>query len=162
LQQFYFFQKSMIRMIAGDLDSAGGLIELAISDEADQAWSETQVMLMTFSSALQSAVGNAELAELRLAGAERVVRRARINGVDDANINYTESSILALRGNAQAALEKLQTAYERGFRQIWLLDLDVRMEALRQEPRFVALRGQIERDIIEARSMVKSQVIAAL
>jgi hypothetical protein len=82
--------------------------------------------------------------------------------VDDANINYTESSILALRGNAQAALEKLQIAYERGFRQIWLLDLDLRMDALRQEPRFVTLRDQIERDMIEARSRVKSQVFAAL
>jgi len=162
LQQFYYFQKGMIRMAAGDIESATELIERAISDDSDQGLSEPQLMFMTISSALQAAAGNAELAELRLNSAERAVRRARINGVDDANINYTESSIHALRGNAQAALEKLQIAYERGFRQIWLLDLDARMDSLRQEPQFVALKEQIERDIVQARSEVESLRIAAL
>jgi hypothetical protein len=90
------------------------------------------------------------------------VRRARINGLDDANINYTESSIHALRGNMPAALEKLQIAYERGFRQVWLLDFDQRLEALRNEPQFLALRAQMERDIVAARTRVESLVIAAL
>ena len=162
LQQFYYFQKGMIRLVAGDLESAARLVEQAIAEEAGQAWSETQVMVMTISSALQSALGSHELAEQRLVGAERAVRRARINGVDDANINYTESSILALRGNAQAALEKLQIAYTRGFRQVWLMDLDPRLDALQQEPRYLELKVRMEQDIAEARALVESQVIAAL
>jgi hypothetical protein len=119
-------------------------------------------MFMTISSALQSALGNAELAELRLSGAERAVRRARINGLDDANINYTESSIHALRGNTPAALQKLQVAYDRGFRQVWLLEFDRRLDSLRHEPQFLALKEQMERDIFEARRQVESLVIAAL
>ncbi len=162
LQQNYYFQKGMIRLLAGDFDSARELIERTVPEESDRTWNEAQIMFLTISSALQSASGNAELAEQRLASAERVVRRARINGVDDWNINYTESAIQALRGNAQAALEKLQIAYERGFRQTWLLGLDARMDSLRQEPGFVALREQIERDIIEARTSVESMAIAAL
>jgi tetratricopeptide (TPR) repeat protein len=162
LQQFYYFQKGMIRFVAGDLESAGRLVEQAVAEEAGQAWNESQIMVMTISSALLSAVGNAELAEQRLTGAERAARRARINGVDDANINYTESSIFALRGNAQAALEKLQVAYARGFRQVWLMDLDPRLEAIQQEPKYLELKDRMEQDIAEARALIESMVIAAL
>jgi TolB-like protein/Flp pilus assembly protein TadD len=162
LRQFYYSQRGFIRFVAGDTAAAGELFERAIAEEADSAWDEAQVILMTISSALQSANGNAELAELRLSGAERAVRRARINGLDDANINYTESSIHALRGNTPAALEKLQVAYERGFRQAWLMDLDQRLDSLRHEPQFLELREQMERDIVEARIQVESLVIAAL
>jgi tetratricopeptide (TPR) repeat protein len=162
LQQFYYFQKSMIRLMAGDIVSATSLIERAISDDTDQALSNAQVMFITISSALQTAAGNSDLAEQRLTSAQRAVRRARINGVDDADINYAESSIHALNGEAQTALEKLQVAYERGFRQIWLMDLDPRFDSIRLEPQFVAMKEQIERDIMQARGEVESLRIAAL
>jgi hypothetical protein len=90
------------------------------------------------------------------------VRRARINGVDDAFIYYTESSIHALRGRSQAALESLQIAYEKGFRNVWLIDMDLRLVSLRHEPQFVAIKQQIERDIAQARSEVETFTIAAL
>ena len=144
------------------MDSATRLIERAISDDTDQALSNAQIMFMTISSALQAAAGNHELAQQRLSDVERVVHRARINGVDDADINYTEAGIHALRGNVQAALEKLQIAYERGFREVWLMDFDLRLDSLRQEPQFVALKEHIERDIIEARFAVQSLQVAAL
>lgn len=162
LQQFYYFQKGLVRLVAGDVDSATELFERTISDDSEQAMSESQIMFTTISSALQAAAGNTELAERRLSSAERAVRRARINGMDDANINYTESSIYALRGDAKSALEKLQVAYDRGFREAWLLDFDARLDSLRQEPQFVALKEQIEQDIVQARIQVESMVIAAL
>ena len=162
LQQFYYFQKGMISLVAGDRDEARNLIEQSISDDLDQAWNDNQVFFVTMSSALQSDVGNAELAEQRLAAAERAVRRARINGVDDANINYQESSIHALRGETRAALESLQAAYDKGFRVAWMLKLDIRLESLYQEPQFVAIKQQIERDIVQARSEVESFILAAL
>lgn len=162
LQQFYYFQKGLVRLVAGDVDSATELFERTISDDSEQAMSESQIMFTTISSALQAAAGNTELAERRLSSAERAVRRARINGMDDANINYTESSIYALRGDAKSALDKLQVAYDRGFREAWLLDFDARLDSLRQEPQFVALKEQIEQDIVQARIQVESMVIAAL
>ena len=90
------------------------------------------------------------------------MRRARINGVDDAYINYTESSIHALRGKSQAALDSLQIAYEKGFRDIWMLKMDLRLNSLQQEPQFVAIKQQIERDIAQARSEVETFTIAGL
>jgi hypothetical protein len=106
--------------------------------------------------------GNSELAEQRLANAERALRRARINGMDNADIYYTESSIQALRGLPGAALVSLQSAYERGFRGVWMLEKDLRLESLHQEPKFVAIKQQIERDIAQARSEVETYSIAAL
>ncbi len=162
LQQFYYFQKGMISLVAGDKETARDLIERAVRDDSEQAWDGEQILFMTISSALQSDAGNAEIAEQRLSDAERAVRRARINGVDDADIYYTESSIHALRGESQAALESLQIAYERGFRRVWMLNIDLRLESLHQEPQFVAIKQQIESDIERARSEVESLTIAAL
>jgi len=82
--------------------------------------------------------------------------------VDDANIYYTESSIQALRGKPGAALDSLQMAYEHGFREIWMLEFDVRLASLHTEPQFVAIKQKIERDIAQARSEVESLTIAAL
>ncbi len=138
------------------------LVEKAIEENPDQGWDGKQIYFMTLSSALQREVGNAELAEQRLTKAERAVRRARINGVDDAYIYYTESSIHALKGELVAALDSLQSAYDRGFRQVWMLKMDLRLESLHQEPKFVAIKQKIERDIAQARSEVETLAIAAL
>ena len=160
LQHFYYFQKSMISLVGGDRDAARELLEHALDEDSDQAWDGEQIFFITLSSVLQRDAGHAELAEQRLAQAEHAVRRARINGVDDASIYYTESSIHALRGESQAALDSLQGAYERGFRGVWMLEMDLRLESLHQEPQFIALRQQIERDLEQARSEVESFAIA--
>ncbi len=162
IQQYYYFQKGMISLVRGDKDTARELIERGIREDFGQGWSGEQVHFMTLSSALQIDAGNVELAEQRLTNAERAVRRARINGMDNADIYYTESSIHALRGESGAALDSLQGAYEHGFRGIWMLEMDVRMESLRQEPQFVAIKQKIERDIAQARSEVETLTIAAL
>ncbi len=156
LQQHYYFQKSMISLMAGDKDEARNLLEEAIDDDSEQTWGGKQIFYVTLSSALHLDAGNTELADQRLVSAERAVRRARLNGVDDAEIYYTESSIQALRGESVASLNSLQIAYDRGFRGVWMLDLDLRMDSLRQEPQFAAIRQQIERDINQARLEVES------
>jgi len=162
LQRYYYFQKSMISLVADDRNSALELIELGLGETSDRAWDGEQIYFVTLSSVLQRDAGNAELAEQRLAQAERAMRRARINGVDDAYIYYTESSIHALKGESQAALDALQAAYERGFRGAWMLKMDLRLESLRQEPQFIAITQQIESDLEKARSEVELFAIAAL
>jgi len=162
LQHYYYFQKGLIRLVAGDGDGARDLIERAISDDADQSWDGQQIFVITLSSLLQRNAGNAELADQRLTRAERSLHRARLNGVEDAQSYYTESSIFALRGNSQAAIDSLQTAYERGFREAWMLEKDWRMESLQQNPQYIAIRQQIDRDIEQARAEVESFIVAAL
>lgn len=161
LQQYYYYQKGMISLVAGDTAAARGFFENAIRDEFDQSWNGKQVMYATILSALHYKAGNTELAEQRLVSAERSVRRARINGVDDADIYYTESSIYALRGKSEAALDSLQMAYERGFRWVWMLEFDSRLESLHTEPQFAEIKQQIEKDIVQARTEVESFALAA-
>jgi tetratricopeptide (TPR) repeat protein len=161
LQQWYYRQKSLISLVAGDRDAAAALLEQSIVDESEQSWNGEQIFNVTLSAALQFYLGNTELAERRLASAERAVRRARINGLDNADIYYTESSIHALRGDSQAALASLQSAYERGFRGSWMLEIDLRLDSLRDEPRFVAIKERIARDIAEARTEVESLAVAS-
>jgi len=162
MQQYYFFQKTLISLIRGNDDVAIEFLELAIADDENQGWDGMRLTMMTVSSALQANAGNIELAGQRLDDAERAIRRARINGVDHQGIHYTESSIYALRGNSAAALESLQMAYDRGFRELWLLDMDMRLASVQHEPQFIAIKHQIERDIAAARSEVESFAIAAL
>jgi TolB-like protein/Tfp pilus assembly protein PilF len=161
LQQYYYFQKGMISLVADDLDAARNYFENAIRDDSDQTWNGEQVMYATILSALHRKAGNTVLAEQRLVSAERSVRRARVNGADDAGIYYTESSIHALRGDLEAALDSLQKAYDRGFRAAWLLEIDYRLEPLHDDPQFAAIKQQIESDIVHARTEVESYALAA-
>lgn len=162
IQQYYYFHKGMISLVAGDKEAARNYFENAIRDDSDQTWNGDQIMYATILSALHRDAGNTVLAEQRLVSAERSVRRARVNGVDDAGIYYTESSIHALRGNQEAALASLQKAYDRGFRGAWLLEIDFRLEPLHDDPQFAAIRQQIESDIVQARTEVESLYLAAL
>jgi tetratricopeptide (TPR) repeat protein len=161
MQQYYYFQKGMIAIVKEDSDAARNYFESAMRDDSDQTWDGDQVMYATILSALHREAGNTVLAEQRLASAERSVRRARVNGADDAGIYYTESSIHALRGEVRAGLESLQMAYERGFRGAWLLEIDFRLESLHDDPQFTAIKQQIEKDIVQARAEVESFAVAA-
>lgn len=160
-QRYYWFQKGMVSLFADDEQTAISFFEKAFDEDADRAWDGKQVLYATILSALYHKAGNTGLAEQRLASAERAVRRARLNGLDDADIYYTESSIHAMRGEAQEALESLQTAYDRGFREAWLLEVDPRMDSLQAEPQFDAIRQQIEKDIAQARTTVETHAFAA-
>jgi TolB-like protein/Tfp pilus assembly protein PilF len=162
MQQYYYFQKSLISLIGGDRESARILLEQALNDESDQSWDGDQVFFVTMSSALNGEAGYADVAEQRLSKAEQMVRRARLNGLDDAWIYYTESSIQALRGNATESLDNLQTAYDRGFRELWPLSMDIRLVSVREDPRFIAIQEQIERDLKEARLQIGSFTVASL
>ena len=160
MQQYYYFQKSMISLVSGDKEAAMELIERALKEDSDDAFDGDQLFFITLSSALNRDSGNTELADQRLERAERAVRRARINGVDNAYIYYTESSIFALKGESQAALDALQGAYEHGFRDYWMLEKDLRLESLHEEPQFIAIVAQIGKDLENARSEVGSLALA--
>jgi hypothetical protein len=77
-----------------------------------------------------SGLGFKTLAGKRLLIAERAVKRARLSGVDDPNIYYTEAVILVLRNEKKAALAKLRDSYEHGFRDYWRLVIDDRVSSI--------------------------------
>ena len=63
-----------------------------------------------------------------------------------------------MRGETRMALQNLQQAYDKGFRQIWLLEQDGRLDSLRDDPAFVAIQDQVANDIESARLEVRELI----
>lgn len=159
-QRFFHFQMGIIAIVRGNERLAREQFEQAIDNEARSGFDSDQVFSLTMASVLNERLGNPELASQRLAEAERSVRRARINGIDDAGIYYTEAILHILRNEMELAIDSLQTAYERGWRQGWVLEIDGRLDPLRDQPEFLELQRRIEQDIRQARAEVLSQALA--
>ena len=97
-----------------------------------------------------------------MASAEQKIRRARLNGVDDSGIYYNEAIVLAMRDQTDQAMAKLQEAFNRGFREQWVMDIDGRLAPLRDRPEFLLLMDQIREDINSARAEIKALSLASL
>jgi len=161
-RRFYHFQMGMINVIKGDLAAAREDMEQALDLEEVNVFDDNQMFMLTMASFLNQQVGDSERAQQRLQEAERAIRRARLNGVDDPSIYYTESSILVMRGEKEQAIAALQEAYDRGWRQSWVLELDSRLDPIRNEPAFLEIQRQVEQDISEARAEVLASRLAQL
>ena len=101
---------------------------------------------LTLASLALEQTGEGDQAASLLSDAERLIRRARLNGVDDPNIYYSEGVVLTLRDDHDAAIQKLQQAYERGFREQWMLEIDGRLDPLRDRPEFLVFKDLIDDD----------------
>ena len=154
------FQLGLIAMMKQDFHSARDLLSAAIGEDSNPAWNSKEIMVMTMAALAAERVGAAEQAESLLKRAERKIRRARLNGVDDPNIYYSEGVLLAQKNESEAALGKLQTAYERGFRENWVVDVDGRLDPLRDHPDFLLFRDRINDDLNRALLEIRSMAVA--
>lgn len=154
------FQLGMIAFVREDFPRAYNLLNAAIGDEDQRAYNEEEIWIFTMASLASAIVGKQEEAESRLADAERKVQRARLNGVDNPGIYYSEAVILAMRDQSELALEKLNQAYQRGFRALWILNIDGRLDSLREQPGFIALQNRITDDVSRALAEIKSVNLA--
>jgi tetratricopeptide (TPR) repeat protein len=107
-------------------------------------------------------LGELEEAAGLLQQAERKINRARLNGVDDPSIYYSEAVLLAMRSEPASAMEKLREAYNRGFREQWVMEIDGRLAPLCDDPAFIVLMQQIQDDLSQALITIRSLSVAAL
>jgi len=156
LRRKFNFQLGMIAFIREDFPRAYSLFDVTVGDEDQSTYYGEEIWMVTMASLASEIVGKHEEAESRLVAAERKVQRARINGVDDSNIYYTEAVLLAMRNQPERALKKLNQAYQRGFRELWTLDFDARLDSLRDQPDFIALKNRITDDVSRALTEIKS------
>ena len=162
LRRKFDFQLGMIALIRGKYDSARDLLVAAIGEEDNPAYSGDEVMNVTLAALATELTGDEEEAGKLMALAERKVRRARLNGVDNPGIYYNEAVILAMHSEPEKAMEKLRQAYERGFREQWVMDIDGRLAPLRDRPEFILLMEQIRDEITRARAAIQSLSLATL
>lgn len=159
-QRYYHFQMAMVRLVQRDYPAARDEFELAINPDALMTYKGDQLMALTMAAFLNQELGDPERAQRHLALAEQALRRARINGVDGSDLHYAESAVLVFRERYEEALASLREAYERGFRQAWVLDIDGRLDPLRDMPEFLRLRQQIREDVKRALAEVQAQQVA--
>jgi len=162
LKRNFNFQLGLIAMARGDFQRAHDFLVSAISDEDDPAYSGDDFMIVTMAAQASQQIGESEEAAGMLVRAERKVRRARLNGVDDPNIYYSEAVLLIMRSEPAGALEKLKEAYNRGFREQWVMEIDTRLAPLRDKPEFILLMEQIREDVSRARTEIHAMTLAAL
>ena len=162
MQRKFDFQLGMIALVQEDYPRAEQLLSAAISDEDNPAYSGDEIFIVTLASTASRLVGKPEEADERLLAAERKVKRARLNGVDDPGIYYTEAVLLAMKRDPEQAMQKLKQAYDRGFRERWLLEIDGRLDSLRGQPEFIAFKNQLTDDINKALAEIQSARVAAL
>ncbi|MBT8047274.1 MAG: hypothetical protein HKN57_04605 [Xanthomonadales bacterium] len=162
LKRKFDFQLGMIALMRGKNGEARELLVAAIGEEDNPAYSGDEVMNVTLASMATELTGNSDEAAQLLGLAERKIKRARLNGVDNPGIYYNEAVLLAMRSEPEKAMEKLRAAYDRGFREQWVLDIDGRLAPLRDRPEFILLMEQIRDDVVQARAEIKALTLAAL
>jgi TolB-like protein/Flp pilus assembly protein TadD len=162
IQRNFDLQLGLIAAVQKNYERAYELFSKAISSEDNPAYSGDEIFIFTMASIMSEVNGKPEEASARLQEAERKVKRARLNGVDDPQIYYAEATILAMRDELEPALQKLELAYEHGFRERWLLEIDGRLDPLRDKAKFIALKNQIDDEISQALAEVRSFPVAIL
>jgi uncharacterized protein HemY len=162
LQRNFDFQLGMIALVQDNYSLAYRLLSAAISGEGKPAYSMDEILTLTLASLAAQMIGNDLEADELLLSANRKVQRARLNGVDDPGIYYSEAVLLVMRNDQQQAMLKLQQAYDRGFREHWLLKIDGRLDSLRDQAEFIALQNRMDDDINRALAEIRSMAVAAL
>lgn len=161
IQRTYHYYVGLISEIKNDPATERDELEKAINPDETKLWDNDQVFVLSTVAMLDSALGNADLAEQRLTTAERVVGHARLNGIDNGEIYYQTACLFALRGQEQQAVASLQRAYDKGWRQLWHLQRDKRLDSLRKNPAFQKIKAQMSADVAQARAAVAKLQSAA-
>jgi tetratricopeptide (TPR) repeat protein len=152
----------MLALIQGQNAPARSYLEAAIPPESESPPDSDTLLALTLAAAAAERNGDAAAAAGLIDAAERRLQRARVNGVDDAEIYYNEAAVLAMRGQAQPALEKLQQAYDRGFRELWMVDIDGRLDAVRGLAAFADFKARIVEDIDQCLAAIRNAQVASL
>ena len=162
LERTFNFQLGLLALLREDFPEARRHLAATVSDEDSGAYNGEDVMMVSLASLAAEQVGATEESRGLLEAAERKIQRGRLNGVDDPGIYYNEAVLLTMRSQPDRALEKLQEAYARGFREQWVMEIDGRLEPLRDQPEFIALMNRIRDDLSRARVEIEALSLASL
>jgi TolB-like protein/DNA-binding winged helix-turn-helix (wHTH) protein/tetratricopeptide (TPR) repeat protein len=155
IKRVYHQETGKLFLAKGDFQQARDHLEKALNPDETQLYDDNQLSILTLTSLLNKGLGDANQAEKRLQMAERVAGHARVNGTEDAGIYYSVACIFALRGENERALQALQQAYDKGWRKLWFLENDGRLDAIRDEAGFQRLMDQLTSDVIAANEKIR-------
>lgn len=159
-QRQYHFLMGLIHVVDRELPAALAEFEQAVNPSEVVTFDQDQLMTLTMTAFLHRQVGDPELAQERLAQAERALNRAEVNGIDHPDLYYTRSVIDILNDDHDAAMADLRQAYDKGWRQAWVLEIDGRLDPIRDRAEFIELRQAIEEDLRRARREIDGQTLS--
>ena len=150
----------MLYLVNEGYELARDHLEQSLNPAETHLYDEDQINILTLVSLLNRGLGDADQAEQNLQMAERAVGHARVNGIEDGSLYYTVACIFALRNEKQRALQALQQAYDKGWRRLWLLKNDARLDAIRDEPAFQTLIDQLTGEVMAAYEKIRGEIRA--
>ncbi len=148
-------QMGLLSLREGDFTAATEYLSVAAQAADPGKYDGFQVLIQTLAAAAFRSEGDSSEADRLLEDARRNLRRGRVNGVDTPDINYDEAVIMAMSDDPEAALVKLQEAYDAGFRQTWLLKIDPRLDPVRESPGFVEIQAMVDNAVNSALQEVR-------
>jgi hypothetical protein len=94
---------------------------------------------------------------LELAG--RLLTTAYSGGVRIPDMPYSRAALLAMSGQVDAGMDMLEQAFDEGFRRLWLLRVDFRLDALRTSDRFADFIQRLEAAIEAERKSLPEELL---
>ena len=156
LLQEDLMQRGLIAMLSGDNAMARDYLRRSKVLLQDPGPDGGTIALLTLLAVTEQLGENPELAEAELLQTEEMLNQARSAGMGLPDLAYAEAIVFALRGSVEQGMDSLELAYQQGFRKLWLLEKDIRLDPLRDEPRFALLLEQVEQDVEQARLEVNN------
>jgi tetratricopeptide (TPR) repeat protein len=136
------------------------LAPLAESSPTNRLW-EGESVRLRYAYALQKR-GESDRAKTLTAEAERYARE-RIAAGDDSPVQRIElAAVAALRGDADAAMDWLDRAFDAGYRDYGFLERDPILRPLASHPRFVSVLDRMRRDVEAQRERARTRGLLEL
>ena len=95
-----------------------------------------------------------------LAAAQTLATQVRGRGVAIPYLAYLEACVAALAGDASTTMDRLQAAYDSGWRDAWSLENDVRLVTMRHRSDFQGFTETVKSDVALARSQLAGSTVA--
>ena len=109
------------------------------------------MMALQYAVALER-TGDRSRAEALVAGARQAIEALSPEQQSQPASLYTRAQILALEGDAEAALKTLQSAVEAGWSRLYWMQLDPALSSIAASPRFSALVDKLQQRLSQQRA----------
>jgi TolB-like protein/Flp pilus assembly protein TadD len=153
------YRRGLVELLSANNTEALGYLQRAKAAYDDFLPDGDTLTLLSMLAAVQQRLDLNEAAIENLELMERLLARARSSGFNVPEMLYIEAATAALRGDVDHGLEKLERAYDAGFRRLWLVQIDLRLDALRDNSRFTSLIEKFEQALDSERQLTSQPLL---
>lgn len=154
IQQFIQLVRGIVAANDGDWQAADTAFRAGLQHTSEQVGDTNFGDLLAFAAAVARQLGEDDRAETLIRQARGIAARLEARGSANSDFYYFRAALAAADGDTSAALNSLQMAYDTGWRDLWVLDLDIRFDGLREQPAFQRIRRQLQQDFTQARAVI--------